>query len=468
MSTILIIDDEMSLVNSLSFALRNEGFTVESAQTAAEGRLAAERLQPALVLLDLRLPDATGIEVLEHLRAALPDTPVVMISAHGDARTAVRAVKLGAFDYLTKPFDLDDLFLTIRSALERERMSVEIARYREAAVAGDGEPIGESDAMRQLAEAVRQVGASRAGKVLLLGESGTGKTLVARGIHSHGPRAKGPFIEVNCAALPEHLIEAELFGAEKGAYTGAHQKRVGLVTLADGGTLFLDEIGELPLPVQAKLLHFLEDGTYRPVGSGRTQTSDARVIAATNRSLTEAVQAGRFREDLYYRLAVVQISVPALRERGRDVLLLARHFVDRYAREEHVAPVQLSTEAVEALLAYRWPGNVRELRNLIERFTILRPGRVVPVSDLPAEMRPGASIRAGAVSPAQADGVAASAGAARSGVSRGTIVDELASAERKLLEDAIRRAGGGRAQAASLLGISRHALKRRMRRLGLL
>src|SRR5919197_3339519 len=310
---------------------------------------------------------------------------------------------MGAFDYLTKPFDLDDLLLTIRSAMEHERMTEEIARYREAAVSVQGEPFGESAPMRQLAEAVRQVAASRAGKVLVLGESGSGKTLVARAIHSQGPRAKGPFIEVNCAALPEHLIEAELFGAEKGAYTGAHHKRVGLVTLADGGTLFLDEIGELPLPVQSKLLHFLEDGTYRTVGSARAQTSDARVVAATNRSLTGAVQAGAFREDLYYRLAVVQISVPALRERGRDILLLARHFIDRYAREEHVAPVELSPEVEGALLAYRWPGNVRELRNLVERLTILRPGRLVTEADLPAEMR--------TVAPARTDPMAVAAAA---------------------------------------------------------
>jgi DNA-binding NtrC family response regulator len=465
MSTILIIDDETSLVNSLSFALRNEGFTVESAPTAAEGKRAAERLQPALVLLDLRLPDDSGMEVLQALRASQPELPVVMISAHGDARVAVRAVKMGAFDYLTKPFELDDLLLTIRSALERERMSVEIARYRAAAISTGGELIGDSEPMQRLADAIRQVGASRAGKVLLLGESGTGKTLVARAIHAQGSRSGGPFIEVNCAALPEHLIESELFGAEKGAYTGAHQKRVGLVTLADGGTLFLDEIGELPLPVQAKLLHFLEDGSYRPVGASRATTSDARIIAATNRSLTDAVRGGTFREDLYYRLAVVQIAVPALRERGRDALRLAMHFVDRYAREEHVAPVRLTPEVEEALLAYRWPGNVRELRNLVERFTILCPGTALQLPDLPVEMR----AQAPAVTPpVAARAVSAEAAPASADAARATIDDELASAERRLLEEALRQAAGGRERAASLLGISRHALKRRLRRLGLL
>jgi DNA-binding NtrC family response regulator len=312
------------------------------------------------------------------------------------------------------------------------------------------------------------VGASRAGKVLLLGESGTGKTLVARAIHAEGSRASGPFIEVNCAALPEHLIEAELFGAEKGAYTGAHQKRVGLVSLADGGTLFLDEIGELPLPVQAKLLHFLEDGTYRPVGASRPRTSDARVIAATNRSLAEAVRGGAFREDLFYRLAVVQIAVPALRERGRDALRLAAHFVERYAREEHVAPVRLTPAVEETLLAYPWPGNVRELRNLVERFTILSPGRELALTDLPTEMRVFAPLPEAVASPAAASGDPSAVAPAVEEGDRLRIGDELANAERRLLEAALREAGGGRERAASLLGISRHALKRRLRRLGIL
>ena len=223
--------------------------------------------------------------------------------------------------------------------------------------------------------------------MLLLGESGTGKALVARAIHAHGARARGPFVEVNCASLPEHLIEAELFGAEKGSYTGADQKRVGLATLADGGTLFLDEVGELPLPLQAKLLHFLEDGSYRPIGSARSLTADARVIAATNRDLAGEVRAGAFREDLFYRLNVVQLRMPALRERGGDVLLLARHFAARYGRDERCAPVQFTPEAEAVLLAHRWPGNVRELRNLVERLTILGPGRRIGPGDLPPEMR---------------------------------------------------------------------------------
>jgi DNA-binding NtrC family response regulator len=444
MADILIIDDETSLANSLGFALRAEGYAVTSASTGEAGLAAAQASAPSLVLLDLRLPDGSGLDFLDRLRSALPDTPVVMISAHGDTRAAVQAVKRGAFDYLTKPFDLDDLLVTLRAATERQRMAQEIARYREAELAR-GEMVGESPPFEALLESVRRIGASSASRVLLLGESGTGKALVARAIHAHGARARGPFVEVNCASLPEHLIEAELFGAEKGSYTGADQKRVGLATLADGGTLFLDEVGELPLPLQAKLLHFLEDGSYRPIGSARSLTADARVIAATNRDLAAEVRAGAFREDLFYRLNVVQLRMPALRERGGDVLLLARHFAARYGRDERCAPVQFTPEAEAVLLAHRWPGNVRELRNLVERLTILGPGRSIGPDDLPPEMR------------------APTPTAATEGRSIG---DELAETEKRLLEKALREAGGHRGRAAEILGISRHALKRRIQRLG--
>jgi two-component system, NtrC family, response regulator AtoC len=446
-SSVLIVDDEASLVNSLSFALRNEGYFVESANTGADGLRALARHQPGLVLLDVRLPDGSGLEWLGKIRATHPEVPVVMISAHGDTRAAVRSVKMGAFDYLTKPFELDDLLITIRSALERERMTQELSRYREAAVRG-GELIGESEAVRRLGETARRIGESSTGRVLLLGESGTGKALVARAIHSHSARAKGPFIEVNCASLPEQLIEAELFGAEKGAYTGAHQRRVGLAALADGGTLFLDEVGELPLPLQAKLLHFLEDGSYRPIGSNRALTSDARVIAATNRDVAGEARAGRFREDLFYRLDVVRMQVPPLRERGADVLLLARHFGARFAREENCAAVHFTPEAEAVLLAYSWPGNVRELRNLIERLTILDAGRAIGPADLPADMTADA-----ALPPSASEGR--------------SIGSELAEAERRLLEDALRAAAGHKGRAAESLGISRHALKRRLQRLGI-
>ncbi|HQR29908.1 MAG TPA: sigma-54 dependent transcriptional regulator [Anaeromyxobacteraceae bacterium] len=451
MTSILIVDDEASLVASLAFALRGEGYAVESASTGEAGVAAAQRSHPGLVLLDLRLPDGSGLDFLDRIRAACPGVPVIMISAHGDTRAAVQAVRRGAQDYLTKPFELDDLFHAIGATLQRQRMEDEIARWREAEVSR-GELVGESEPVRALLAAVRRVGMSGAARVLLLGESGTGKALVARAIHASSARSRGPFVEVNCASLPEHLIEAELFGAEKGAFTGAEQRRVGLVALADGGTLFLDEVGELPLPLQAKLLHFLENGTYRPIGAGLAQTADVRVIAATNRDLALEMRHGAFRQDLYYRLNVVAVQAPPLRERGDDVLLLARHFAERYGREERCAPVAFTPEAEAVLRAYRWPGNVRELRNLVERLTILGPGRTVTPADLPPEItaRPGT----------------ASAGAQPAGEPR-AIGEELADAERRLVEKALQDADGHRGRAASILGISRHALKRRLHRLGL-
>lgn len=456
MASILIIDDESSLVRSLSFALEDEGHAVQGAGTAAAGLQAAAQLQPDLILLDLKLPDMSGLDVLEALKVQQTTAQVIMISAHGDTRSAVKAVKLGAADYITKPFDLDDLSMTIRAILERRQMAAELAFHRGETLRDSG-LLGESPAMRELTATIERIAASNAARILVLGESGTGKALVARAIHAASPRAAGPLIEINCASLPEQLIEAELFGAEKGAYTGAHQRRVGLVALADKGTLFLDEIGELPLALQAKLLHFLENGQYRPIGSGRTQTADVRVVAATNRDLAAAASEGSFREDLYFRLNIIQLNIPPLRERGSDVLALITHFSGMFAREERSRSIVLSAEAQQALLAYRWPGNVRELKNLIERFTILYPGGRIDRAALPREL-----VNAGQV-PAAAP--AALATPPQPGTPN--IEDTLASTERALMLTALHQAGGHKGQAAERLGISRHAFKRRLQRLGI-
>ncbi len=455
MSAVLIIDDEAALVRSLSFALKEAGYTPHSAPNGVDGLEAAARIAPDVVLLDLRLPDLSGMEVLERLRERQPDLPVVMISAHGDTRAAVQAVKLGAADYLSKPFELDDLFHVIETVLDKKRMSSELSFHREAAL-GSGSLIGDSPAMRELDQTVRRIATSSSARVLLLGESGTGKALVARAVHACSQRADGPFIEVNCASLPEQLIEAELFGAEKGAYTGAHQKRTGLVTLAGNGTLFLDEIGELPLALQAKFLHFLEDGSYRPIGSGRALHTDVRVVAATNRDLAEEVSRGRFREDLYYRLNVIQLRIPPLRDRGDDIIELATHFCQRYAREEGSVPIRLADEVREIFLRYPWPGNVRELKNTIERLTILTPGRSIVPADLPKEMT--AAMTSPAMDIPAENGKPATAG---------PITGQLAQAERQFVEAALSEAGGQKGRAADILGISRHALKRRLQRLGL-
>ncbi|MGE4280758.1 MAG: sigma-54-dependent transcriptional regulator [Magnetospirillum sp.] len=442
-ASILLIDDEEALVRSLSFALKGEGYRASGAHSGTEGLAMLRQDQPSVVLLDLRLPDMSGMEVLQGIRAENPDLPVIMISAHGDTRAAVKAVKLGATDYLTKPFELDELFHVIASALERQRKDDEIAFHRHDSLGEDGW-IGTSPAMLRLAETLGQIARSASSRVLLLGESGTGKTMAARAIHRQSPRGQGPFIEINCASLPEQLIEAELFGAEKGSYTGAHQKRVGLASLAHRGTLFLDEIGELPLAVQAKFLHFLEGGQFRPIGANAPQSADVRVVAATNRNLAEDVRQGRFREDLFYRLNVIQVALPPLRDRADDVAKLARLFAERYGREEGRPPIRLSEAAENCLRHYSWPGNVRELRNLIERLTILRGGALITPDDLPAEMRNGAET-----------------------IGRAPIGHSLADTERALLEDALAEAGGHKSRAAEILGISRHALKRRLHRLGM-
>lgn len=439
---VLIVDDEEALVRSLSYALRGEGM-LPRAVFSGEAALklladSAERVD--IVLLDLGLPGIDGIATLEGLRKCRPTLPVIMISAHGDTRAAVQAVKGGATDYLTKPFELDDLLATINSTL-----ALPAASTAQVAAEGQGALLGQSAAMRGLQAAVEQIARSSATRILLLGESGTGKTLVAQALHAGSSRAGNPFVEVNCAALPEQLIEAELFGSEKGSYTGAHQKRVGLVAQANHGTLFLDEIGELPLALQAKLLHFLENGSYRAVGASQASSADVRVVAATNRDLAEDVRQGRFREDLFYRLNVITIDIPALRERGDDILLLARHFAARQALEEKVACIEFLADSATALVRHRWPGNVRELKNLIERLTILLPGQAIGTAQLPAHLQSN--------EPAV--------------TSLSALDDQLERAERELVTDALSRSAGHKGLAADLLGISRHALKRRLQRLGI-
>ncbi|KQB53297.1 two-component system response regulator [Pseudomonas endophytica] len=428
---VLIVDDEEALVRSLSYALRGEGMRISTANSG-EAALQQALDDIDIVLLDLGLPGIDGMATLDGLRQRSPQLPVIMISAHGDTRAAVQAVKSGASDYLTKPFELDDLLATISNTLAMDAPETAVAGLQ-----------GHSAAMSALHAAVQRIARSSATRILLLGESGTGKTLVAQALHTHSARAASAFIEVNCAALPEQLIEAELFGSEKGAYTGAHQKRAGLVSQANGGTLFLDEIGELPLSLQAKLLHFLENGSYRAVGASQASNADVRVVAATNRDLADDVRLGRFREDLFYRLNVITLDIPALRERGDDLLLLAQYFAQRQAVEEGVSAIQFLPDCVAALRRHRWPGNVRELKNLVERLTILSPGQGISAAMLPAQLQ------AQAAEPA------------------GVIGDQLERAERDLVTDALSRSAGHKGLAAQLLGISRHALKRRLQRLGI-
>ena len=452
---ILIVDDEESFVRSLSFALRTEGMDVTGVHSGEDAFLAVRKQQFDIILLDLRLPGADGMEVLASIQKLDVCIPVIMISAHGDTRAAVQAVKNGAADYLSKPFELDELIHTIKTTLDQSQVALELDYHRRRDAVPANGLIGDCAAMSALRTTIDRVAQSSASRILLLGESGTGKALVARAIHSQSPRQDRAFVEVNCAALPEQLIESELFGAEKGSYTGAHQKRTGLVRLADSGTLFLDEIGELPLALQAKFLHFLENGDYRPVGAERSASADVRVIAATNRDLAEQVRLGQFREDLFYRLNVITIDIPALRARGEDILSLVSHFADRQAQAEGCRPIEFDSETQGMLRTHPWRGNVRELKNLIERLTILYPGKTISADVLPGEFH-------------QTDDPHYSDGANRlSNTAHPQLQDRLDVTERHIVQDALEQADGHKGRAAEILGISRHALKRRLQRLGL-
>ncbi len=453
--TVLIIDDEKNLVSSLMFSLEEEEMTVFAAYDGKSGLAEIEKQTPDVVLLDLKLPDQSGFEVLDQVQA-LPAPPItIMISAHGDTRAAVEAVKKGAQDYITKPFDLDELILLIQRNHKHRQLTEEVAyrRERESEVHG---LVGHSLAMKKLLDQVERIGKSSARTILLQGPSGSGKTLIAKALHATKDKA-APFVSVNCASLPENLLEAELFGAEKGAYTGADKRRTGLVELANGGTLFLDEIGELPLTLQAKLLTFLETHRFRAVGGQKEIDADLRVIAASNRDLQTEAQAGTFREDLFYRLNVMPLTIPSLAERKEDIPVLTSNFVSELAAQEGCKPIRLTPETLARLRNYDWPGNIRELRNTIERLTILHAGESISVDRLPPEIIDSSDQMPPLVTEKDAD----------SNESHGSLTSEIAKREAQCILDALAQSNGRKGEAANSLGISRHALKRRMQKLGL-
>ncbi|MBW0146083.1 sigma-54-dependent transcriptional regulator [Marinobacter arenosus] len=453
--TVLIIDDEKNLVSSLMFSLEEEEMTVFAAYDGKSGLAEIEKRTPDVVLLDLKLPDQSGFEVLDQVQA-LPAPPItIMISAHGDTRAAVEAVKKGAQDYITKPFDLDELILLIQRNHKHRQLKEEVAyrREREADVHG---LVGNSSAMRKLLDQVDRIGKSSARTILLQGPSGSGKTLIAKALHATKDKA-APFVSVNCASLPENLLEAELFGAEKGAYTGADKRRTGLVELANGGTLFLDEIGELPLPLQAKLLTFLETHRFRAVGGQKEIDADLRVIAASNRDLQTEAQAGTFREDLFYRLNVMPLTIPSLAERKDDIPVLTSNFATELAAQEGCKPIKLTPETLTKLCNYDWPGNIRELRNTIERLTILHAGESINVDRLPPEI----------IASAAQTNTSVTEKGSESNKSHGSLTSEIAKREAQCILDALAQSNGRKGDAANSLGISRHALKRRMQKLGL-
>jgi two-component system nitrogen regulation response regulator NtrX len=377
---ILICDDERGVRQALGQLLEYEGYDVRAVENAVDAIAEYERWRPHLVFMDVKMAGIDGLEALKRLREHDAQATVVMISGHGTIQTAVEATQLGAWDFLEKPLDTDRILVTLRNALERVGLESENVRLREA-VESRYEIVGKSYAIRALIAQIEKVAPTPA-RVLVTGENGTGKELVARAVHRLSPRAGEPFVTVNCAAIPSELIESELFGHMKGSFTGAIADRAGKFEQASGGTLFLDEIGDMALAAQAKVLRVLEDGVVTRIGGAKPIAVDVRVVAATNKTLETEIAGGKFREDLYYRLNVVPMTVPPLRERREDIPLLVQHFVDLLTRREGMAPRNFAPDAVPRLTAYDWPGNVRELRNTVERLLILSPGPRIGAADV--------------------------------------------------------------------------------------
>ncbi|MEZ5401772.1 MAG: sigma-54 dependent transcriptional regulator [Bryobacteraceae bacterium] len=445
---VLVIDDEPGIRESLCGVLEDEGFATEAAASAEEG-LAMLGGQPFdLVMLDIWLPGIDGIEALSRISEIPPDDrpAVVMISGHGTIETAVRATKLGAFDFLEKPLTIEKVSVVAKNAVVQRRLQREIRSLRDSS--GERQPIvGESVPMRALRQQLSLMAATN-GRVLIFGESGAGKELVARAIHGMSERASGPFVEVNCAAIPEELIESELFGHRKGSFTGASTDKSGKFQKADGGTLFLDEVADMSLKTQAKVLRALEDHRFEPIGSHETIQVDVRVIAATNKNLTIEIERGNFREDLFYRLNVIPFYVPPLRDRVEDITLLAGHFLDYFSRVYTRRPKELTAEAYRVLREYPWPGNVRELKNLMERIVIMNPQVRIDARHIPLE----APKRT-----ANAD----------IGGDFTTLHEFREAAERDYILRKLEEARGNVTRAAELLGLERSHLYRKMKSLGI-
>jgi len=450
---ILIVDDEPGVRTALSGILRDEGYQVDAVESGEACMDRVTRSPFDVILLDVWLPGADGIATLTRLRERQVDAEVVMISGHGNIESAVRAIKLGAFDFIEKPLSLEKTTLVVRNALRQRRLEAENRALR-ARVDRHLTMVGESYTMRQLREQVAMAAPTN-GRVLIYGDNGTGKELVARTVHALSRRRVGPFVEVNCAAIPEELIESELFGHVKGSFTGAVSDRRGKFELADGGTIFLDEIGDMSLKTQAKVLRVLQEQVVEPVGGTASVTVDVRVLAATNKDLPCEIRAGRFREDLYFRLNVIPIFVPPLRDRQEDIPLLAEHFMTGFAREYGRRVKTLDPSAVAALQDYPWPGNVRELRNVIERLMIMVPGETIGGRDL--VFLEGSLVPLIDPDPAVADapGSSLSLHDARTRFERDFILKTLAAQQ------------GNISKTAELLGVERSNLYRKMRALGI-
>ncbi len=444
---VLVVDDEKAMCELIETDLRLRSIASDWCQSAADAIDAMQQQNFDVVLTDVRMPGSTGLQLCQQLTQLRPDIPVIVMTAFGTLETAVAAIRSGAYDFITKPIEMDLLAITLNRAIAHRRLTEQV-RLLEAAsgeLKSFGEVLGQSETMLKLYDQLQQVAQSDAA-VLITGESGTGKELVARSIHANGRRAKHPFVAVNCAALSESLLESELFGHVKGAFTDARGQRRGLFLEADGGTLLLDEMGEMPMPMQVKLLRALEERKVRPVGSDKESAFDVRVLTATNRDLESAVAEGRFREDLYYRINVIGIDLPPLRSRGNDILRLAEHFLNRFANSENKPLEGLADGVAEKLLSYSWPGNVRELRNVMERAVALTRHSKITVEDLPEKVRDfqSSTVFIGGLDP--------------------TELVSMEEIERRYIAHVVEAVGGNQTQAARILGLDRKTIYRKLRR----
>ena len=447
--TILVIDDEKTIRWSLGEALQGD-YEVIEADNGKSGLELFRDKSADLALVDLKLPDESGIDILKSIKALDPDAPVIMMTAYGEVETAVEAMRAGAYDFVLKPFALEKLKITIRHALENRNLKEELNYLKRSTRRADFKDfVGQSRQMTEIFEKLKKIGRSKANTILITGESGVGKELVARTVHACSHSETRPFMEINCASLPETLLESELFGYEKGAFTDAKTRKKGLVELAEGGTLFLDEIGEMGITLQSRLLRVIENKTFRRVGGVQDLRVNTRIVAATNRDLEHEIKAKTFRKDLYFRLKVIPIHVPPLRERREDVPLLVNHFVDRFNKElgKHVKPVE--REVMEVLVRYEWPGNVRELKNVIERAMLLDAEEEILLDHLPSEIHESTGKGGPAEKAAQ--------------VLTSFFPMTLREVERIQIEKTLEQTNGNKSKAAGILGISRQTLREKLK-----
>lgn len=452
MRSVLVVDDEVGARESLRMILKND-YEVILAKDAEEAFFQIKAHSPDVILLDIILPDLDGIKVLERIKQNDPDMVVIMITATKTVKTAVEAMKLGAYHYLTKPFDIDELRLIINRSLSTKALEQEVKYRREEMdkILDFGNIIGNSKLMKEIFKVVKQIADSKS-TALIMGESGTGKELISRAIHYNSNRKNYPFVTINCAAIPETLIESELFGHEKGAFTNAIEKKLGRFEVAHQGTLFLDEIGELSLATQAKILRFLEEKEFNRVGGSKTIKVDVRLITATNKDLNQLIKKGSFREDLYYRINVVPIVIPPLRDRKEDIPLLMDHFINKFNVENNKNVKGFNKEALELMMQYEWPGNVRELENLVERVIALTSSEYIPLSELPLSFKNIPKING--LKESVLDG-------------KVSFIQAEEEFEREVILDALKRTNNIQSHAAEILGISRRILKYKMDKLGI-